>query len=602
MSPKYVDLCEYPLEALASGTGPVAIDTETPGLARDLRIPIYYSWAAKDFGAGAGPPTTAAGFEFLAALCTSHRPKIFHGAKFDLTVLDKLEVPINGKLHDTLLMHMLLDEHHMEHHALKPLSRELLGHARMNEFPLRAIWGKSRTKACFDIPQDKLHQYAIDDAADTLELYELFKPQLIEQGCWDAYNTIEMPVQLVYKLLDETGIMINTKFARDAIEGMKLALDKLAAQVYEAYEEEFLISSPQQLGKVLKKHFPLREKTPKGQWKTGADILKQWLTDPKMQLIQGWKFLANAKSKAVGYEKHVVDGRIHPDYKQTTKTGRCNCHAPNLTVIPKQRGRITEVEVGNKELATLCGEAFRKVRKIFIAPKGAILTAFDYSQIEYRIFVHYTGSARLIEELRAGADFHTMVCQMVFGEVTKRLRHIIKVVNYGLLYGMGVPYLNQMLKPHGIAAGSVLPSYEANFPEMRITQNRMINTARQKGFITDVFGRRYRFIPEWGYKIVSWICQGTAANVKKTAMIRTNKLIQEQRIAQVLDVHDDLTFETWPEAIMLLTTIKRLMEDFTDRFDVPLPVECSVGHNLLEMEEIELDAHGLGRIQRLCAA
>ncbi|KKL91696.1 hypothetical protein LCGC14_1892110 [marine sediment metagenome] len=601
MSPKYVDLCEYPLEALASGDSPIAIDTETPGLARDLRIPIYYSWAAKDLGAGAGPPTTAAGFEFLAALCTSHRPKIFHNAKFDLTVLEKLEVPINGELHDTLLMHMLLNEHHMEHHALKPLVRELLGQARMDEFALRRVWG-AKNKANFNIDQEILHPYAVLDAANTLALYELFKPQLIAQGCWDVYRTIEMPVQLVYKLLDETGIMINVKFARDAIEGMKVALDKLAAQVYEAYGEEFLISSPQQLGRVLKKYFPLREKTPTGQWKTGADILKHFLSDPKMQLIQGWKFLANARSKAVGYEKHVVDGRIHPDYKQTTKTGRCNCHAPNLTVIPKQRGRITEVEVGNKELATLCGEAFRKVRKIFIAPKGAILTAFDYSQIEYRIFVHYTGSGRLIERLRAGEDFHSMICEMVFGEVTKRLRHITKVINYGILYGMGKDYLNQMLKPEGITAGSVLPRYEANFPEMRITQNRMINTARQRGYIADVFGRRYRLVPEWGYKIVSWICQGSAANVKKTAMIRTNKLLQGRRIAQVLDVHDDLTFETFPEDVMLLTTIKRLMENFSDRFDVPLPVECSVGHNLLEMEEIELDAHGLGRIQRLCAA
>lgn len=600
MPSKYVDLCEYPLEALAAGSSLIAIDTETPGLTRDLRIPIYYSWAAEDLGAGAGPPTTAAGFEFLAALCESHRPKVFHNAKFDLTVLEKLEVPINGELNDTILMHMLLNEHHLEHHALKPLVRELLNRARMDEFELRRVWG-GKNKANFNVAQEILHPYAINDAEDTLELFNLFKPQLIEQGVWEVYKTIEMPVQLVYKQLDETGVALNVEFARDAIEEMKVALNKLAIQVYEAFGEEFLISSPQQLGNVLVKHFPLRERTPTGNWKTSTDILKHFLSDPKMQLIQGWKFLTNAKSKAVGYEKHVVDGRIHPDYKQTTKTGRCNCYAPNLTVIPKQRGRITEVEVGNKELATLCGEAFRKVRKSFIAPKGSALAAFDYSQIEYRIFVHYTGSERLIERLRAGEDFHSMICEMVFGEVTERLRHIIKVMNYGILYGMGKTYLNQMLKPEGISSDSILPRYEAKFPEMRITQTKMINTARQRGFITDVFGRRYRFIPEWGYKIVSWICQGTAANVKKTAMIRINKLLQGKRTVQVLDIHDDLTFETYPEDVMHLNTIKHLMEAFSEYFTVPLPAECSIGHNLLEMKEIELNAHGLGRIQRLCA-
>ncbi len=597
MSPKYVDLCEYPFEALATGDGLIAIDTETPGLTRELRIPIYYSWAAKDLGAGAGPPTTPEGFRFLAALCESPRPKLFHNAKFDLTVLEKLGVPINGEIHDTILMHALLDEHHLEHHALKPLSRELLGHARMDEFKLRAIWG-GRTKACFNIPQDLLHPYAQLDASDTLELYYLFKPQLIEQGLWKVYSEIEIPVQMVYKLLDETGVAFDVTFAREAIAAMQIALDKLAVQVYESFGEEFLISSSQQLGNVLIKHYPLREKTPTGRWKTGSDILKRFLTDPKMQLIQGWKFLANAKSKAVGYEKRAVDGRVHPDYRQTTKTGRCNCHNPNLTVIPKQRGRITEVEVGNAELAVVCAEAFRKVRKCFIAPPGSLLVALDYSQIEYRIFVHYTGSKRLIDRLCAGEDFHSMICEMVFGEVTKRLRHIIKVVNYGLLYGMGRAYLDQMLKPEGISSGSVLPRYEANFPEMRVTQRRMENTARRRGYIADVFGRRYRYVPEWGYKIISWICQGTAANAKKSAMIRTNKIFAARQTVQVLDIHDDLTFETYLEDIALLVDVKRAMEDFP-QFDVPLPVECSIGHNLLEMEEINFDEQGFERMQQM---
>ncbi len=606
MLPVYVDLCEYPFEALASGSGPIAIDTETPGLTKDLRIPIYFSWAAKDLGTGAGPPTTDDGFNFLAALCESPRPKIFHNAKFDLTVLEKLEVPINGEIHDTILMHMLLDEHHLEHHALKPLSRELLGHARMDEFKLRGIWG-GRTKANFNIPQELLHPYAREDASDTLELFELFKPQLEEQGLWELYRTIEMPVQMVYKLLDETGVAINVEFAQDAIAEMQKALNVLAEQVYTSFGEQFLISSPQQLGRVLIKHFPLTEQTPTStpdnlRYKTGADILKRWLNDPRMQLIQGWKFLANAKSKAVGYEKHVVDGRIHPDYKQTTKTGRCNCYAPNLTVIPKQRGRITEVEVGNAELATLCGEAFRKVRKIFIAPPGALLVAFDYSQIEYRVFVHYTKSKRLIERLCAGEDFHTMICQMIFGEVTKRLRHITKVVNYGILYGMGRAYLYQMLRPEDISTGNVLSRYETNFPEMRITQRLMENTGRRRGYIVDVFGRRYRYVPEWGYKIVSRICQGTAANVKKTAMIRTNKIFEERETVQVLDVHDDLTFEVYPKDIELLIAVKQAMEDFSSRFSVPLPVECSVGYNLLEMEDIELNDQGFERIRQMYKA
>lgn len=592
---EYTDLCGYPFEALAAGNEIISLDTETPGIARELRIPLYYSWAAKDLGSGAGPPTTPEGWKFLEAICTSPRPKVLHNAKFDLTVLERVGLTINGPIHDTILMHMLLDEHHLEHHALKPLARELLGRARMDEFELRRAWkGK---KANFNVPQELLHPYARCDAEDTLDLYYLFKPQLEEQGLWELYEK-ELLVQMAYKLLDETGVAIDVEFAQDAIAGMQKALGKLGAQVYKVFDEQFLISSSQQLGNVLVKHFPLRTRTPTGQLKTDQDALKPFLADPKMQLVQGWKFLASAKSKANGYAKRAVDGRVHPDYRQTTKTGRCNCHDPNLTTIPKQRGRITEVEVGNAELAALCGAAFRKVRKIFIAPPGALLIAWDYAQIEYRNFVHYTGSARLIDKLRAGEDFHSMVCQMVFGEVNKRLRHITKVVNYGLLYGMGRAYLYQMLRPEGVNPANILSRYEANFPEMRITQRVMETTARSRGYITDVFGRRYRYVPEWGYKIVSWICQGTAANIKKESILRTNKIFEGRNTKLALDIHDDLTFETYPEDLEYLPAVKKAMEAYP-QLDVPFPVQCSAGHNLLEMEDIEINAQGLERLQQM---
>jgi len=582
---QYKNLCEYPFEALASGTEPIAIDTETLGATRELNLPIYYSWAAKDFGSGAAPTTTKEGWRFLEALSASPRPKVFHNAKFDLTVLEKVGLKVQGEIHDTILQHLLLDEHHLEHHRLKALSRELLGRTRMDEFELKRVQKKGKA-VNLGVPQGPLHKYARMDAEDTLDLYYLFTPMLKEQGLWDLYRQ-EVEVEMVYKLLDETGIAIDTEFVEDAIKEMEQALRALETQIYKAFGETFLISSPQQLGGVLSKHFPLRERTPSGNYKTDKATLQNFIQDPKIQMIFAWKFLAKACSTARGYKKREVNGRIHPDYRQTTKTGRCNCHNPNLTTIPKQRGRITEVEVGSPELAATCSEAFRKVRRVFIAPPGAILVAWDYSQIEYRAFVHYTGSKRLIESLKAGEDFHTVICEMVFDKVDKRLRHITKIVNYGILYGMGKAYLQQMLQVEGVNTRNILARYEANFPEMRHTQRLMEETARSRGYITDVFGRRYRYVPEWGYKIVSWICQGTAANVKKTSMLRTNKIYSGRKSRLVLDIHDDLTFEVYPEDLDLLHATKRAMEEYP-QFDVPLVVKCSVGHNLLEMNDVEI--------------
>ncbi len=594
----YIDLCEYPLQVLEmlGPSEPIVIDTETLGATKELNIPIYFSWASRTLGSGAGPTTTVDGMEWLQAICASPNPKIFHNAKFDLGVLERIEVPVNGELHDTILMHCLLDEHHLEHHRLKALSRELLDRARMDEFELRRVQKKKGTN--FDTPQERLHPYAVADAEDTESLYYLFKPQLEEQGLWELYR-MEVAVEMAYKLLDETGVAIDAQFAQDAIEEMAAALNKLAAQVYEVFGEQFLISSPQQLGNVLSKHFPLSERTLKtGNYKTDKPTLQKFINDPKMQMVFGWKFLADAKSKAAGYLRRAVDGRVHPDYRQTTLTGRCNCHNPNLTTIPKQRGRITEVEVGNAELAALCSEAFRKVRKTFIAPPGALLISFDYSQTEYRSFAHYSGSKRLLDRLNAGEDFHTMVCRMVFGEVTKRLRHIAKVINYGLLYGMGRAYLHVMLRNEGLNPGNILSRYEANLPEMRITQRLMENKARSQGYITDVFGRRYRYVPEWGYKIVSWICQGTSANIKKSSLLRTNEIFERRRTKLVLDIHDDLVFEIYPEDVEQLILVKQAMEDYP-QFDVPIKVESTVGRNLLEMEDVEVDASGLKRIRRM---
>jgi len=476
---------------------------------------------------------------------------------------------------------MLLDEHHLEQHRLKALSRELLGRARMDEFTLRRSQKKRGSN--FDTPQETLHPYARADATDTLDLYYLFKPQLEEQGLWDLYR-FEVEVEMVYKKLDANGVAVNKGAMESAITEIVSALAKLSKKIYSAFGEQFLISSPQQLGNVLSKHFPLREKTAKtGAYKTSKDVLNPFLKDPRMQIVFAWKFLDKARSTIIGYDKREENGRLYPNYRQTTVPGRCRCSNPNLTTIPKQRGRITEVEVGSKELAIACANAFRQARKIFIAPPGSILVAFDYEQIEYRCFAYYSGSKRLLERLQAGEDFHTIVCQMVFGEVTKRLRHIAKVINYGLLYGMGKNYLYRMLEREGVTPKAILARYEANLPEMRLTQRRMMAAAKQRGYLRDMFGRKYRIIPEFAYKI------GTAANIKKTAMLRTNKLLTGRQSIQVLDIHDDLTFEIYPKDTQLLPSIKEKMENFP-QLGVPITVNPMAGYNLLEMFDANVNS------------
>ncbi|GAG33100.1 unnamed protein product, partial [marine sediment metagenome] len=115
----FVDLCDYPTEELLQSSEPIALDTETLGKTRATNIPIYYSWASREFGSGAGPTTTPKSYRFLSALCDAQQTKIFQNAKFDLWVLDGAGIDVQGQIEDTILMHCLLDEHHLGHHKLK---------------------------------------------------------------------------------------------------------------------------------------------------------------------------------------------------------------------------------------------------------------------------------------------------------------------------------------------------------------------------------------------------------------------------------------------------------------------------------------------------
>lgn len=583
----FVDLMEYPLEKLRTGSEPIALDTETLGATRATNIPIYFSTAARDFGANAGPTTTQKGYDFLCEVCASKRPKIFQNAKFDIWVLWREGIIVAGEIHDTILMHCLLDEHHLGHHKLKVLSRELLYRPRLDELRLH----EEQRKVLFNsqLPQQILHDYSLPDADDTLELYYLFKPQLEEQNLWNLYR-MTVAAEMVYLKMFKRGVALDEVGLEKALKNVFIVLDDVAEQVYEALEERFKLSSPKQVGIVLKKHFPLTIKTDGGDWCTDKDALEPFRSDPKMQVLLAWKFLDKARQYMQGYKKRVVKGRLHSDYRQTTVTGRSKSSNPNLENIPKQRGRISEIEVGSAELAAQCAEAFRQVRAAIVPSTGAKLLAMDYKQIEYRCFAFYSGSERLITALEQGMDFHTYVCNLVFGEETPQLRYMTKIMNFGLLYGMGRALLITRLKMYHTNPEGIFDQYERMLPEMRETQQRLKAVAQHRGYLIDPFGRRYRYLPERPHAVIAWICQGTGTgNIKKAAMVKVDPILDGTRSGMVFEVHDELVFEIFPEDGHLVVPIKAAMEDFDQLGRIPIITDTAVGPNFLDLKDVEID-------------
>ncbi len=583
----FVDLVNYPSGKLAQGEEPSAIDTETLGATRATNIPIYFSYASRDFGSGAGPTTTTKGYNFLSDLCDSPRTKIFHNSKFDLWVLNQIGMDVKGQIEDTILMHCLLDEHHLGYHKLKVLSRELLGRDRLDELELKREQRKVKFNS--QVPQMVLHKYAEPDAVDTLDLYYLFKPQLEEQNLWSLYR-MTVAAEMVYLKMFTRGVALDEVGLEKALKNVTVVLDTVAKRVWDALGEPFKISSPKQLGDVLKKHFPLTILTDGGDWCTDKDALEPFRSDPKMQIVLAWKYLDKARQYMVGYRKRVINGRLHSNYRQTTVTGRSKSSDPNLENIPKQRGRLSEVEVGSVELAELCSEAFRQVRAAIVPSPGAHLVALDYKQIEYRCFAFYSGSERLIAALERGMDFHTYVCELVFGEETPQLRYMTKIMNFGLLYGMGAALLIKRLRIYHPNPGGILKQYERMLPEMRETQHRLKSIAARRGYLVDPFGRRYRYIPERPHAVVAWICQGTGTgNIKKAALVKTDPIFEGRRSGLVFEVHDELVFEIFPEDASLVRDIKVAMEDFDVLGRIPILTDVAVGPNFLDLKDVSID-------------
>jgi len=535
------------------------------------------------------------------ALIRCDRPKIFHNMKADITFLLRAGLHVKGPFEDTSIMHAILDPDDINRHALKPTSRRLLGKDRVDEIRLEQEQKKYPRDLCnLCVPQELLHHYAREDAVDTLLLYKVLSRELEQRGQWDLYRAC-LQAEEAYWKVSERGFLIDLKTLEETLRGTAPVLHQLEERMFAAFGARFNPSSPKQLSEVLGPKLGLVEKTPSGVFSTDLEVLSHYKEHPGVQALLAWKFLIKACRMLESYKKEVDNqGRVHPRYFQLTKTGRSQCTVVNLQNIPKARTYPFELELmcGSKEIAEVCADVFAKVRAVFIAAPGAWLVSQDYSQIEYRMAAHFMGNQQIIDSLRAGEDFHKVICEMVFGEYRKELRVPIKKLNYGRLYGMGNSLMAELLSAFDPKPWNIIKQYDAKCPWMMQFRHKAEQIAATRGYVKDMFGRRYFYDKQAPYKIVAYLCQGAAANVKKIALGRIHKLlmgIQEEltmppqyRTGIVADIHDDIVLEYYPEDRHLIPEIHRIMKDFP-QVKVPLEVDISVGKSLYGMKEVSLE-------------
>ena len=396
--------------------------------------------------------------------------------------------------------------------------------------------------------------FACEDWPDAPFLAGLFarmKEEITALGEDFLYNEIEFPLAQVLADMTRTGVLVDRAGIERFGAGLRQQIEAKLAYIRSQVEDpDFNPNSPKQLGEMLfvRMKLPHGRKTSRG-WSTDNATLQKLRPDCPLvdDILQYRSYLKLYSTYAEGLLKVIgPDGRIHSTFNQTeARTGRLSSDNPNLQNIP------IRTELGSQ------------LRGFFIAKPGCVFVDADYSQIELRILAHITGDEHMQAAFRNGEDIHRSTAAKIYGiplsEVTPRLRTAAKAINFGIMYGKGAFSLSEDLGVSVREAGAFLKNYLASFPKVDSYMQQTIADAKEKGYVSTLFGRR-------------------------RAMVRVWRRIRAEGLASrlILTVHDELIVEA-PEAEA--ETAARILKEEMEgcvHFAVPLDTDVRQGKSWLE--------------------
>ena len=511
--------------------------------------------------------------------------KIGQNLKYDLEVLRNYDIELKGKMWDTMIAHYLIQpelRHNMDYMAEIYLNYqtihidELIGPKGKNQRSMR------------DLPPSQVYEYAAEDADITLRLKNKLEPELKKFECEDLFNDIEMPLMPVLAEMEMNGVCIDTESLKETSKVLTDRIYELEARIYELAGGQFNIASPKQVGEILFDKLKIVEKAKKtktGQYVTSEDVLQQLRN--KHEIVadilehRGLKKLIGTYIDALPKLINPRTGHIHTSFNQTiTATGRLSSSDPNLQNIP------------------IRGEDGKEIRKAFIPEPGCLFFSADYSQIELRVMAHLSQDPQMIEVFREGKDLHAATAANIYKkpieEVTRDERTKSKRANFGIIYGITVFGLAERLDIPRDEAKMLIDGYFATFPQVHDYMEKSKEIARQKGYVTTLFGRR-RYLPDInshnatvrGFaerNAINAPIQGTAADIIKVAMIRIFQRFKAEGIKSkmILQVHDELNFSVVPEEKELVEKIVIEEMQHAITLAVPLVADSGFGQNWLE--------------------
>ncbi len=513
--------------------------------------------------------------------------KVGQNIKFDFIILKQNGIEINP-LEDTMLISYTLDAG-TNRHNLDTLSNIHLNHKTIS---YKELVGTGKNKLNFsDIELDKATEYAAEDADITLRLYNFLKKRLDEEKLNKIYESFEKPMVQLLSKLEFNGIKVDDLYLKKLSKRFEDKIKKIEKSIYSIAGKSFNIGSPKQLGEIIYNELKIAKlkKTKKGSLATNATILEDLANNghkfPK--LILEWRQISKLKNTySDALQEHISKKtkRVHTSFLlAATNTGRLASSDPNLQNIP------------------IKSEEGREIRKAFIADKNNILISADYNQIEMRILADMADVKELKKAFKNNEDIHNLTASQVFNvpinKINDDLRRKAKTINFGIIYGITQYGLAKQISVSNQEALDFINSYFKKFPEIKAYMNSTINFCRNNGYVSNIFGRRIHLkgINDKNFNIRSFQeraainapIQGSAADIIRLAMIKINKLIENDKkfkTKMLLQIHDELIFECLEkDDAYIKKTIKEAMSSISSSdyhmFSIPLEVNINSGLN-----------------------
>ncbi len=586
------------LKELVGKHGKVAVDLETTSQnpMEAAVVGLSFSWAEAEAcyipvghkypGAPAQIAWPEAREMLLDVFFDREIAKVGQNIKYDAEVLFRHGVDLRGIAFDTMVASYVLNPG-LGRHNLDYLAQHYLNHKMIS---FKEVMGRDGRKGSFaEVDVEQAAEYSCEDADVTLRLHHLLAEKLKAEQNEELFEKLEMKLIPVLIDMEMTGILVDVEVFKKMSVKLGRRMEAVASEIYREAGKRFNLNSPQQLGWVLFEDLglPVQRKTAKsGGYSTDVRVLKKLAAQGYKlpSLVLRYRTLAKLKSTYLDALVRMVSpstGRLHTSFNQTvTATGRLSSSAPNLQNIPVR------------------GEEGREIRRGFVADKGWVLISADYSQVELRVFAHYSADQVLIDAFLNGEDVHTRTAAEVMEteaeNVTPEMRRIAKAINFGIIYGMGAKKLSDELGIDLKTSKRYIDAYYSRYTGVARFREEMVASARKHGYVTTLF-RRKRYLPDiqHGNRVlrgeaermaVNTPIQGTAADLIKKAMLGIHERLRAENLKtkMLLQVHDELLFEAPEEELeTVIPMIKNEMESVY-RLRVPLVVDIHTGKNWAE--------------------